>query len=138
MERNKKHSQAAEVLAPTTQTSFAEFYTGGGKRGGNSNIDARNLIAEAFINKSHNPTPNPFSQFPQYHPYPDAGYYDQRDCSRSRSRSRRCHHYYSDSSVESLPERSRSRNRRKYKDDRKYSHSPVQNENTSNSIVNID
>ena len=136
MERNKKHSQAAEVLEPTTQTSFTEFYTGGGKRGNSTNIEARNMIADAFINKNHNAMPNPFAQFPQYHPYPDAGYYDRRDRSRSRSRSRRRHHYYSDSSVESLPERNRSRSRRKYKDDRKYSHSPEQNEN--NSIVNID
>ena len=133
------------MLAPAANyknTEYSDFYTGGGKRAQN-NVDTRNMIAQAFLNKN---TPFGLCNHPPAHnmmAYPPVEY-RERGGSRSRSYSRRRRRYYSDysdSSPSVSPERSRSKSgsrkrRREYKDDSKYSHSP--NEEVGKSIVRID
>ena len=64
-ERARKKHNAAEVLAPSAQPSgMADFYTGRGKRSYNSNVDARNILAEAFINRNASV---PVQSFPHSH-----------------------------------------------------------------------
>ena len=118
------------MAAPSASSSnFAEFYTGGGKRG-NSNVDVRNFLSESFLNRNATVPP-------QQHYYPPA-YYDDHyhrsySGSRSRSRGSRRRRYYSDSSSDSYytPEKKRKRSRsRKLKDDRKYENSADVNDNT--------
>ena len=123
------------MLAPShsAAASFSEFYTGGNKRGVQENVDARNMLANAFLGRSA-PVNQPPQQF-HYHPYnnvPSYYYDDYYPRSRSRSSSRRPRRY-SDSSDYSTPEKRRKRTRRHYKSDDK-NDDPLD----KNSIVNID
>ena len=139
-ERARKKSNAAEVLAPSAPSNgMADFYTGGGKRSYSANVDARNMLAEAFINRN---ATVPIQSFPHYHmgnhvaSYHDAEEYPTIRKRRSHSRSRRCRYYLSDS-TDSFDSPDKEKKRRKhYKDDRKYNASPSKNEH--NEIVNLD
>ena len=142
MERSKKHRHSADVLAPAANhfndNEYSEFYTGGRGKRQQNNVDTRNMIAQAFLNKN---TPFALCNQPAAQnvaAYPPAEYY-KRGGSRSRSHSRRRRRYYSNSSPSVSPERSRSKSgsrkrRREYKDD-KYSH--LTDEEGGKSIVRI-
>ena len=140
-ERSKKKSTAAEVLAPSSSFPNAtDFYTGGGKRGYGSNIDARNMMAEAFMNRPGNYQVAQYPPFPiaqNVASYPHHGYYAETDdygrgrSSRSRSRSQRRRREYSSSEESySSGERGRKRSHKK-----KRSYLPVTN---NNDIVTLD
>ena len=110
-ERSRKQSQAADVLAP----SAPAFYTGGGKRGYQHNVDTRTMMADAFLNRNRG---IPISQFSQFaattnHPtYAEIEQYGRRRRSSSRSHLRCRHCYYSNSSDSySSPERNKKRRR---------------------------
>ena len=74
-----------------------QFYTGGGKRAGINNVDARNFLADAFLNRPNSAAVGAmsFAPPPVYH-YPE--YPEYRSSSRSCSRRRRQHNWESDSS----------------------------------------
>ena len=159
MERSKKHRHSADVLAPAANhfndNEYSEFYTGGRGKRKQNNVDTRNMIAQAFLNKN---TPfalcnqPPAQNVAAYPPaavaaYPPAEYYERGGSrSRSHSRRRRPRHWHYDSSPSTSPERERNRSiermkrgsskrKREYKDD-KYSHSS--DEEGGKSIVRID
>ena len=106
-----------------------QFYTGGGKRSGMSNVDACNLLADAFLNRSNStgvvPPAMSFAPPPIYH-YPDYR-------SRSRSHSRRRRHYYSDSSDISTPEKKKKR-----RDENTYDYSSESDDRKKSAIDLID
>ena len=126
------------MLAPSAQPNgIADFYTGRGKRSYNSNVDARNILAEAFINRNASV---PVQSFPYSHmgnhvaSYHDVEEYPRMRKRRSHSRSRHRRWYSSDSSDSyDSPDKHRKR-RKQYKDDKKYDASPSKN----NEIVNVD
>ena len=139
-ERARKKNNAAEVLAPSAPpNAMADFYTGGGKRSYNSNVEARNMLAEAFINRN---ATVPIQSFPHYHmgnhvaSYHDAEEYPKIRKRRSHSRSRHRRWYSSDSSDSyDSPEKERKR-RKHFKNDKKYDALP--SKNVHNEIVNLD
>ena len=111
-------------MAPSSASSsnFAEFYTGGGKRG-NSNVDVRNFLSESFLNRNVAVPPQHHYYPPAYH---DDYYHRSYSGSRSRSRGSRSRRHYPSDSSESYytPEKKRKRSKsRKQKDDRKFENS---------------
>ena len=112
--------------------SAEDFYTGGRKRRGMDNVNARNFLADAFLGRQSNSVApaTQYMQVPPPIPQPQEEYYShaahlprEEGCgdyvdmarSRSRSRSRRKKRYYYASSSSSSPEpRKRSSKTRDY------------------------
>ena len=129
-------------MAPSASTGvFTDFYTGGGKRTPN-NVDARNLLADAFLNRNASASIVPFSQKGLMHGAPayaagfgpssssmgDHGYHR-----RSRLRKRG---YYSNSSEYSTPEKKKKK-KRKYRLEEEDNLDNKDSDKNKNSIVHI-
>ena len=134
VESKKRKSSAKATLSTTNAPSAEDFYTGGGKRSNQGNIEARNFLADAFLGR--NSSVAPATQYVQPAPplpppqdyYSHAAHYPPRshgrdyvgreydgwdDCRRSRSRSRhKRRHYYSSSDSPSPEPRKRKGNKR--------------------------
>ena len=107
-ESRRKKNNAAEVLAPPSSNQMMPFYTGGPKRHTMSNVDARNFLADAFLQRGNAGVASamPFMAAPPAYHYP---HYNEYDRSSSRSRRSRSRCYHSDSSDYSTPVKKKKR-----------------------------
>ena len=90
-----------------------QFYTGGGKRAGINNVDARNFLADAFLNRPNSASVGgmSFAPPPVYH-YPEYPEFRSSSRSRSRNRRRRQTNWESDSSSDDFSSHDKKKKRR--------------------------